>query len=133
MERIGTIVRLQIQTASLKVGETPRRYDPAALRSLGAATVTSEGVLGRHGDGSIVLDVHHERHRLSKNRGGANGVSLGFTAHYRAMRDRFGDHLADGIAGENILVETDRRFREDDLIGSIVIVGGVEDRVELQS
>ena len=132
MERIGTIVQLQIQTASLKVGEMPRRYDPAALLSLGAVTVTSEGVSGQHEDGSAIVDVHHTRHPQSKNRGGANGVSLGFTSHYRAMRERFGDHLADGIAGENILIETDHRFQDDDLAGGIVIAAGSGARLMLR-
>ncbi len=31
------------------------------------------------------------------------------------MRARFGDHLADGIAGENILVATERVFTEYDV------------------
>ncbi|HLE30015.1 MAG TPA: hypothetical protein VI793_17970 [Anaerolineales bacterium] len=31
---------------------------------------------------------------------------MNFTAHYAAMRAEFGDHLWDGCAGENVLVET---------------------------
>jgi hypothetical protein len=41
--------------------------------------------------------------------------------HYRAMRDRFGAHLADGCAGENILIETDRGWTADLLGESLVI------------
>ena len=132
MERIGTVVRLQVQTSSLKVGERPRWYDPAPLRSLAALTVTPEGVLGVGEDGATVADVHHARHPQSKNRGGANGISLGFTSHYRAMRERFGAHLVDGIAGENILIETDRRFREGDVTGGIVIAAGSGARLMLR-
>jgi len=39
------------------------------------------------------------------------------------MRNRFGPHLADGIAGENILVNADREFAEEEVTGGIVIVG----------
>jgi hypothetical protein len=35
-----------------------------------------------------------------------NGISIGFTAHYAAMRERFGAHLDNGAAGENVLVQT---------------------------
>ena len=34
-----------------------------------------------------------------------NSVSIGFTAHYRAMRARFGEHIVDGSAGENVIIE----------------------------
>jgi hypothetical protein len=60
-----------------------------------------------------------------------NGISLGFTAHYAAMRDCFGEHLSNGIAGENILIETDRAFAEADLAAGIVIAGDDGARLEL--
>jgi hypothetical protein len=123
MEWIGTVVRLQIQTANLKVGERPRRYDPAPLRSLESLEATPEGVLGQIAPDAPILDVHHARHPRSKNRGGVNGVSIGFTAHYAAMRERFGEHLSDGIAGENILIATSRHWQEQDLAGSVILVG----------
>ena len=40
------------------------------------------------------------------------------------MRGRFGDHLADGLAGENILVEAARPLREEDLAAGVVIENG---------
>jgi hypothetical protein len=123
MELIGTIVRLQIQTSSLKVGERPRHYDPTPLRSLESLEVTADGVLGEIEPGALVLDVHHAHHPHSKHRSGTNGVSIGFTAHYAAMRERFGAHLSDGIAGENILIATLRRWQEQDLVGGVILVG----------
>jgi hypothetical protein len=123
MEWIGTVVRLQIQTSSLKVGERPRHYDPAPLRSLESLEVTPEGVLGQIEPDAPILDVHHARHPRSKNRGGVNGVSIGFTAHYVAMRERFGEHLSDGVAGENVLIATSRHWQEHDLAGSVILVG----------
>ncbi len=133
MERIGTIVRLQIQTASLKVGETPRRYDPAPLLSLATIVVTPGGVLGLGDQGECIVDVHHASHPYTKNRGGTNGVSLGFTTHYGAMRTRFGDHLLDGTTGENVLIATDRQFDEDDLLGGVVIAGDKEAQLVLRA
>jgi hypothetical protein len=132
VEFIGTVVRLQVQTASLKVDGKPRRYDPAPLRVFPAVRVTPAGVLGVAEDGDTVVDVHHADHPLSKNRAGTNGISLGFTAHYAAMRARFGDHLGDGIAGENVLIESPRRFEEDDLARGVVIVGSDGARLTLR-
>lgn len=116
MELIGRIVRLQVQETSLKVGERLRRwYDPAPMRPVPMLILDEHGVIGRTETGDTILDVHNMTHPASKSRAGSNGISVGFTAHYDAMRARFGDHLADGIAGENILVATERLFMEDDV------------------
>jgi hypothetical protein len=102
---IGQVVRLQVQSGSLKVGERPhRRYDPAPIRPVGRLTVDESGVTGWDRAGNRLEDVHHRDHADSKYRG-TNPLSIGFTAHYAAMRERFGDHLADGVAGENVLVD----------------------------
>jgi hypothetical protein len=130
---IGTIVRLQVQESSLKVGSKPRRYDPAPIRSVPAISLCSSGVVGLMENGQTIVDVHHHDHPASKNRGGANGISLGFTTHYRAMRQRFGQRLPDGIAGENILVEVDRQLQAEDLAGGVVVEGGGGKRLELRS
>jgi hypothetical protein len=123
MELLGTIVRLQIQESSLKVGDKPRRYDPAPLRVVSSLLVTPAGVVASDADGSPLIDVHHQDHPASKNREGENGISLGFTGHYRAMRDRFGPHLVDGIAGENILIEAERQFPAEELARGVVVIG----------
>jgi hypothetical protein len=128
----GTIVRLQVQESSLKVGLKPRVYDPAPIHSVSALRLTPSGVVGLMDDGRPILDVHHQSHPTSKNRDGLNDVSIGFTSHYAAMRERFGGHLSDGIAGENILIEladADRVVRDDDLIDGVVIAG--QDRRQL--
>ena len=121
MELIGPIVRLQVQPTSLKVEERPRRYDPSPLRAVPALRLEPAGVTGLDEDGDPVGDVHHRDHPASKHREGSNGLSVGFTSHYDAMRARFGSHLGDGLAGENILVATERRFTEDDLAAGLVI------------
>ena len=120
-QAIGTIVRLQVQESSLKVGSKPRRYDPAPIRSVPAMSLGPAGAVGLLKNGETMVDVHHGKHPSSKNRGGENGISLGFTAHYLAMRERFGPHLHDGIAGENILVAVERQFPAEDLASGVVI------------
>jgi hypothetical protein len=129
---IGTIVRLQVQESSLKVGDKPRRYDPAPIQSVPALSISSAGVVGLMENGESIVDVHHHDHPASKNRGGENGISLGFTGHYREMRKRFGQHLADGIAGENILIEADRQFQEEELAVGVVVEGAAGKRLELR-
>ena len=129
---IGTIVRLQVQESSLKVGDKPRRYDPAPIRAVPAISLDPAGVIGLAENGETILDVHNLDHPSSKNRGGENGISLGFTGHYLAMRQRFGQHLADGIAGENILIEADRQFPLEALTAGVVVEGTSARRIELR-
>lgn len=122
MELIGPIVRLQVQTASLKCGEKPHRwFDPAPIRPVPALRLDAGGVTGL--DDGDIPDVHHRDHPQSKFRD-ENGVSVGFTGHYVRIRERYGDQLTDGIAGENILVDADRTVNEADLEAGIVIVSG---------
>jgi hypothetical protein len=132
VQEIGKIVRLQVQESSLKVGDKPRRYDPAPLRSVPSISLSPAGVIGLAENGESIVDVHHREHPTSKNRGGENGISLGFTAHYREMRRRFGQHLADGIAGENILIETDQQFPGEELANGVVIEGTAGTWLELR-
>jgi hypothetical protein len=133
MELIGRIVRLQVQESSLKVGERLRRwYDPAPIRAVSSLTLDENGVVGRAETDAPILDVHNATHPATKNRAGSNGISFGFTSHYGAMRARFGDLLVDGIAGENILIATERLFTEDDFAVGIQIetTGGAFVRLE---
>jgi hypothetical protein len=123
MRTIGTITRLQIQRSSLKTGEKPNRvYDPTPLLSVARLTVTPDGVLGAGAEGSWLVDVHHRAHPETKNEDGLHGVSVGFTSHYAAMRDRFGARIVVGCAGENVIVAADRMFTYDDLAGGMAIV-----------
>jgi hypothetical protein len=88
-----------------------------------AISLSVAGVVGLAENGVSIVDVHHHEHPSSKNRGGENGISLGFTGHYVEMRQRFGPHLTDGIAGENILIEADRQFPVEELANGIVVEG----------
>jgi hypothetical protein len=84
--------------------------------------ITPDGVLGAGEAGAWIVDVHHRAHPLTKNEDGLHGVSVGFTSHYAAIRDRFGDRIVIGCAGENIIVAADRRFTYDDLGAGLAIV-----------
>jgi hypothetical protein len=115
MREIGRVKQVQIQRSSLKLGEKPIRiYNPAPLLVMDTISVNTHGVTGLMADGAQIIDVHNAKHMATRNQG-ANGVSIGFTANYREMRAQYGSHLVDGIAGENILIEADRRFALDDL------------------
>ena len=123
MRDVGEIVRLQIQRSSLKTGEKPnRRYDPTPLLTVERLAVTPDGVLGQSDGGAWLVDVHHRSHPQTKNEDGLHGVSVGFTAHYDAMRARFGDHLSSGCAGENLLAVADRRLSYEELAEGIAVV-----------
>jgi hypothetical protein len=121
---LGRIARLQIQRSALKLGQKPNRvYDPAPLLPVEALILTREGVLARLADGSVVVDVHHTGHPETRNSAGVNDVSVGFTAHYLAMRAGYGPHLVDGCAGENILVEAAEAIALRRVAGGLVIQG----------
>src|SRR6266496_799174 len=103
MRTIGTNARLQIHRSSLTTREKPDRvYDPAPLLAVPRLGVTPDGVLGAAADGGWLVDVHHRAHPDTKNEDGLHGVSVGFTSHYDAMRERFGDRITPGCAGENL-------------------------------
>ena len=125
MRDLGRIVRLQIQRASLKTGEKPWRvYDPTPLLAVSRLAVGPDGVLGEGPEGSWLVDVHHRMHPSTKNDDGAHGVSIGFTSHYALMRERFGNRVTPGCAGENVLVETAGRITLDALAGGVAFVAG---------
>ncbi len=119
---LGRVVRLQIQRSKLKLGEKPNRYyDPVPLLAVDELTLTPEGALARLPDGGTLIDVHHPAHPETRNLDRTNDISVGFTAHYTAMRERYGAHLVDGCAGENILIETMERITLADIAGGLVI------------
>jgi hypothetical protein len=130
-ERIGTVVRLQIQRTPL-IQSAPSRgdrtYDPAPLLSVERMMVSARGALGWC-DGGWMLDVHHADHPQVRGRG-LRGLSMGFTSHYHAMTERFG-HVPLGVAGENVIAETPRRWTADELEGGVVVRpgGGGDDLV----
>jgi hypothetical protein len=125
-ELLGPVVRLQVQTAPLKRGDKPHQwYDPAPIRSIRHLRLDAGGATGIDDDtGEPIGDVHHRDHPLSRFRG-ENGLSIGFTSHYDLMRAEFGDHLTDGIAGESILIASDRRIEHSTFEHGIVVMTAI--------
>lgn len=124
MHELGPIVRLQIQRSALKTGEKPNRvYSPAPLLAVERLWVTPGGALGLAPDGSWIVDVHHRDHPRSRNEDGGHGISVGFTAHYDRMRDRFGAAVTPGCAGENLIAETRGVLGYDDVRHGLAVVG----------
>jgi hypothetical protein len=116
MHEIGRIKLLQVQQSGLKVKQQPYGYyDPTPLLAVKSLLLHPHGVTGVTSDGRQIIDVHHVEHPASRNNKGINAVSVGFTSHYEAMRGKFGDHAADGCAGENILVEAENILKLADL------------------
>lgn len=103
-----SIVRLQVQRSPLKPGKTPRRwYDPAPLQQVVALEMTADGAVGITADGERILDVHHRHHPQSRDPKGRGGISVMGLGDYRELRERYGPQMADGIAGESVLVNAD--------------------------
>lgn len=122
---IGTVAQVQVQRESLKIGSRPeRRYDPAGLVAVARAVLTPRGVVGFSAQGARLLDIHHADHPDTHNRDGSNALSLGFTAHYRILQERYGGHLFLGCGGENLIVESARAFSLEDLSGTLILENG---------
>jgi hypothetical protein len=133
MRRIGRIQLVQIQRESLKVDEgSTRYYDPTPLLTVARLQLTSDGVYGIADDGTAIVDVHNTQHPRSRNRAD-NFISMGFTGHYAAMRARMGDHLTDGIAGENMIVVYDDIVTPEQLGKEVFIETQSGERIALDS
>ena len=133
MRLIGTVVRLQVQRAPLKVGMKPwRQYDPSRIVPVSSLALSTQGVIGTTVDGEQVVDVHHADHPTSHNSQLLNGISIGFTSHYRAMADRFGAHLSTGVAGENVIVDAGERITQDHLLDRICFQTAAGNVIRLQ-
>jgi hypothetical protein len=121
MYEVGRIKLVQVQLSTLKVGERPYRYyDPAPLMVVESLTMTRQGCVGIVKSGEKIMDKHHSKHPQNNNEGN-NGVSFSFVGHYETMRKRFGEHVWDGCAGENILIESEGFYELGDLGQRLVI------------
>lgn len=130
MQAIGRIVQVQVQPSTLKIGHGSQQYyDPSPLCVVTHLHVTAHGAVGITEVGEEILDVHHEDHPASRNNDGLNDISLGFTSHYDAMREKFGPHLVNGCAGENILVQTERLYTLAELENGLAICVGATGQV----
>jgi hypothetical protein len=122
MREIGQITLIQVQRSALKVENGAQDYyDPTPLVKVESLLLSPRGIIGITTEGRQIMDIHHEHHPDSHNHKGLNGISVGFTSHYKAMRSKLGEHMVDGIAGENILVETNIPLNLGDLGGRLAI------------
>lgn len=126
-ELLGSIVRLQVQREPLKATGV---YRPDPILAVPEMFIGADGALGSY-DGSWVVDAHHALHPRGRG-GGRRALSIGFTAHYGRMKQRFGA-VPDGIAGENILVDCKTPIRIDALEGGLIIRRTSGDTFELHS
>ena len=124
VRELGNVKLVQVQPTGLIVKtQSAHLYDPSKRVEVEKLLITSLGIEAETEPGNHVLDIHHINHP-DKEYGKDDLVSIGFTSHYEAMRARFGDHMVNGIAGENIIVEYDQEVWMDDLGKQIVIESG---------
>jgi hypothetical protein len=121
--RLGEIVLLQVHAQQLVPAD---EFDPAPLLQVDEASVDAAGMLGWTGS-AWVVDVHHA---VWPGRGARRPLSVGFTSHYDKMRLRYGE-VPLGVAGENIVVRTDRVVKLDELGEQILVRGDGREAVLL--
>lgn len=121
-ELLGTVARLQVQREPLKQGAAPDRwYEPGNIVAVPAIRVDADGAVGLTADGEEVVDVHNAHHPRCRDQRGTRGVSVMATADYDHLRDRHGDHLTDGVAGETITLAGGPALRGRDLGAGLVV------------
>ncbi|HSR21860.1 MAG TPA: hypothetical protein VLL49_13180 [Anaerolineales bacterium] len=118
---LGNVSLVQIQPRGLiypsPSGEV---YDPSRRLEVKRLLITPLGVEASGPDGERILDIHH-MHHPDKAYDSKDLVSIGFSSHYEVMRARFGGHMVDGAAGENMIVECERAVWRDDLGQQIAV------------
>jgi len=121
IRELGVIKLVQVQPSGLIVESSNGEFYDASRRvEVEKLIITSLGIEATTVSGEHVLDIHHMNHP-GKKYGNDDLVSMGFTSHYAAMQERFGAHMVDGAAGENIIIEYDREVWLDDLGQQVVI------------
>ncbi len=124
LKELGTVKLVQLQPTGLiiKADNTPsgKFYDASRRVEVDKLIINPLGIEAVLPTGEHVLDIHHLNHP-DKAYDPDDMICIGFTSHYDAMRDRFGAHMIDGIAGENIIIECDREIWPEDLGEYLVI------------
>jgi len=120
IQDLGRVKLVQVQPSGLII-DTPSGdfYDATRRVEVEKLIITALGIEADMLNGEHVLDIHHINHPDKAYKDDL--ISIGFTSHYAAMRERFGEHMEDGVAGENIIIEYDREVWMEDLGQQIVI------------
>jgi hypothetical protein len=115
LRKLGHVKLVQIQPSGLII-ETPSGYfyDVSRRVEVDQLHITTLGIEAITPGGEHVLDIHHISHP-DKTYDNDDLVCIGFTSHYEAMRARFGEHMVDGSAGENIIIESEEEIWPEDL------------------
>jgi hypothetical protein len=121
MRKLGRVKLVQVQPSGLII-ETPSGYfyDVTRRVEVESLLITPLGIEATTPEGEHVLDIHHIEHP-DKAYDKDDLISIGFTSHYNAMRTRFGDHMVDGSAGENIIIDYGDDVWTEDLGEGILI------------
>jgi MOSC domain-containing protein YiiM len=121
IRELGIVKLVQVQPSGLII-ETPSGdfYDESRRVEVEKLIITSLGIEAKTSSGEHVLDIHHMNHP-DKAYDNDDLVSIGFMSHYEAMRNRFGEHMKDGTAGENIIIEYDQEVWIEDIGQKIAI------------
>jgi hypothetical protein len=114
-QALGRVKLVQIQPNGLIINNPAGNfYDVSRRVEVDSLQITSRGIEAISPDGIHMLDIHHLDHP-DKAYGDDDLISIGFTSHYEAMRARFGPHMVDGVAGENIIIDFDEEVWPEDL------------------
>lgn len=121
MRELGRVVKLQVQTGSLKHGPKRELYDPVHLIEVPELELTERGVIGWRG-GMVIQDVHHQDYMTARGYTGSN-LSFNFTTHYDQIRGRYGNHVWPGCGGDNIVFAAATPVTLAELQGELVLEG----------
>ena len=112
---LGYVKLTQLQPTGLIIN-TPSGefYDPSRRVVVDSLQISPLGIESVTPDGEHMLDIHHIDHP-DKKYDNDDLVCIGFSSHYAAMRAHFGEHMIDGIAGENIIIQAEKEIWPEDL------------------
>ena len=121
LRELGAVKLVQLQPNGLIIEKgSGYFYDESRRVEVDRLEINSKGIEATTLTGEHVLDIHHLDHP-DKEYDDDDLVCIGFTSHYQAMRTRFGDHMVDGIAGENIIIDFEKEVWVDDIGTQIAI------------
>ena len=107
---IGQVAKLQVHRNPLRKGNV---YSLNHLVEVSALRLTPDGAIGFDGS-SWVVDCHHRAHPSAVPYKPQRVLSIGFSSHYEYIWRRF-EPIPFGAGGENLIVETDRLIRLEDV------------------
>jgi hypothetical protein len=121
IRELGQVLLVQLQPNGLIIEKDGGYfYDVSRRVEVGQLTINPKGIEAITPDGEYVLDIHHLDHP-DKEYDDDDLVCIGFSSHYDKMRERFGDHLVYGAAGENIIIKAPEEIWLSDLGNQIGI------------